>query len=297
MKKTALASLTGLLMLGTAPLHAATLDDVMTELKNLRHENTTIRKELAALRHREETHTTRAPAITVTHNTAQRAQAAHAEAVAPTTFRGGVSPRSVQAPLYPDEIYDWGGFYAGLNAGYAKGSTNNILTVIPGGSYLLSSANDGGFAGGQFGYNLQYDRVVLGIEADYQVASIGGQVNLDTLSNSSLKDFATIRGRIGYTFGRFLPFVTGGLAAGKIDYTNYLLLSPEVIHDSHVQKGWAAGGGFEYGLGGGWSGKLEYLHADLGKHDYLVDLGAIYGETFTVHPTIDLIRAGVNYHF
>jgi opacity protein-like surface antigen len=42
-------------------------------------------------------------------------------------------------------------------------------------------------------------------------------VNLNTESRIKVKDYATLRGRFGYTFGQFLPYAVLGVAAGRVD--------------------------------------------------------------------------------
>ena len=50
---------------------------------------------------------------------------------------------------------------------------------------------------------------------------------------------ATVRGRVGYTFDRFMPYVTGGLAIG--DIRAHAATWP----DDHLNFGWTVGTGFE----------------------------------------------------
>src|SRR5207244_8121204 len=77
----------------------------------------------------------------------------------------------------------WRGFYVGVNAGGGFGNTGARETGLPntGALALLASRdftlnhNASGFvAGGQVGYNVQFDRWVVGIEADISGANIGG---------------------------------------------------------------------------------------------------------------------------
>ena len=70
---------------------------------------------------------------------------------------------------------------------------------------------------------------------------------------------------------------------------------------SQDQVGWAAGAGVEAALGGGWTGKVEYLHVDLGSFSYTYTSTTTFPfrGTFsaTSHVTDDIIRVGVNYRF
>ena len=76
-------------------------------------------------------------------------------------------------------------------------------------------------------------------------------------SNSWL---ATVRGRVGYAFDRFLPYITGGLAVGNIKASQ-----PGFTGGDDTNAGWTAGGGLEFVIAGNWTAKAEYLYVDLGK--------------------------------
>ncbi len=94
----------------------------------------------------------------------------------------------------------------------------------------------------------------------------------------------TARGRLGYAFDRFLPFVTGGAAFGDIKNTI------STVGSSTANKaGWTVGGGLEAALTGPWTAKVEYLYVDLGR-------GASLAGADTRFNT-NLVRAGVNYRF
>ena len=81
------------------------------------------------------------------------------------------------APIVP--IYDWTGFYIGINGGYSWGRSNttvsyfNTITgapiIPPAGSITDAGFNlDGGVFGGQIGYNWQFSSWLFGLEADAQ---------------------------------------------------------------------------------------------------------------------------------
>ena len=66
------------------------------------------------------------------------------------------------APYYypPPAIFNWTGFYAGLNLGYQWGSVSNF------------SGNPSGIAGGgQIGYNWQVGQFVFGAETDIEASA------------------------------------------------------------------------------------------------------------------------------
>jgi outer membrane immunogenic protein len=193
---------------------------------------------------------------------------------------------AIQQPAYYPAI-DWRGFYVGINGGGAWGDSK--WTSI-GGTFDVS----GGMIGGTVGYNWQWGSpFVLGLEGDLDWTNIDGSSNAICpigckTSNSWL---ATVRGRIGYAFDRFMPFITGGLAVGDIKASQ-----PGFFGSDDVNAGWTAGGGFEFIIAGRWSAKAEYLYVDLGKFNCGFACGNGFNPdnvSFNTH----LVRGGVNFRF
>jgi outer membrane immunogenic protein len=158
----------------------------------------------------------------------------------------------VKAP--PVAVYQWTGWYAGLNAGYGWQDKNAAFSgdsfgTLPGAGTIFTdglvdqslqgpSTNhpayrqalhmSGFVGGGQFGYNLQVaPRWVTGFEADLQYSGLkssalfaapdsGGGVDLGATSSHQLEWFGTLRARLGYLVNdRLLAFGTAGLAYGE----------------------------------------------------------------------------------
>ena len=93
-----------------------------------------------------------------------------------------------------------------------------------------------------------------------------------------------MRGRVGYAFDRFMPYVTGGAAFGNIKST-----VAGVGSSDETKAGWTVGGGLEAALAGPWTAKVEYLYVDLGRG------GSILGADTRFNANI--VRAGLNYRF
>ena len=79
--------------------------------------------------------------------------------------------------------YNWAGFYVGVNGGYAWNEGGVSVSPVEAfncdGSWCgwenrAQKSLEGGFGGGQIGFNLQRDRLVYGLEADIQGADING---------------------------------------------------------------------------------------------------------------------------
>jgi outer membrane immunogenic protein len=163
--------------------------------------------------------------------------------------------------------YDWSGVYAGISGGHGwtdvtQGwitSTFRGLGTWAGDVDETLSAN-GGLIGATIGLNHQFDKVVIGLEADISYASMGtdGQAfdgNIWAPGDSSVETWrtelewlGTIRGRAGYAFDRFLVYGTAGLAIGgavdktRFDYDNGSGSSRSVAaQDRNTHLGWTAG--------------------------------------------------------
>jgi outer membrane immunogenic protein len=96
--------------------------------------------------------------------------------------------------------------------------------------------------------------------------------------------------RLGYAFDRFLPYVTGGLAAGDVRAT-----TPGFAGASQTNLGWTLGAGVEVAIAGNWSAKAEYLH--VGLVSFNCGLACGLTATDNVSWQADLVRGGVNYRF
>ncbi len=98
-----------------------------------------------------------------------------------------------------------------------------------------TSASYGAF----IGYSVQWDALVLGVDAAYNrnssleatatdsisrqfVTSDGFDNNVTVTATASVKliDYATLRGRAGYAIGQFLPYAFLGAAIGRFNYVS-----------------------------------------------------------------------------
>jgi outer membrane immunogenic protein len=195
---------------------------------------------------------------------------------------------AVKAPVYAPAVYNWTGFYVGINGGGAWG-TSNWSNPLGGSSF---NAN-GALIGGTAGYNWQMGQAVFGVEGDVDWSSIKGTgpatcvvAGCETKNNW----LGTFRGRLCYAFDRVLPYVTGGLAVGDIKANSALGSASE------TRAGWTVGGGVEAAITGPLTAKIEYLYADLGSMNCATTVcGGAVATNVNYHANI--VRAGLNYHF
>lgn len=194
-------------------------------------------------------------------------------------------PTKAGAPLLsPAPAMTWTGFYVGLNAGY--GWANTSVTGAAGSSNLT-----GFVGGGQIGYNWQVGALVLGLEGDFQGT---GQTNSATALGITVEQklpwFATARGRLGYAFGPWMLYATGGAA-----WVNYKLSATSLgttVSDNATKAAWTVGGGVEWMFMPRWSIKAEYLYLDTGTTTV-----TLFGTPISGRAKDSIARLGVNYHF
>jgi outer membrane immunogenic protein len=216
-----------------------------------------------------------------------------------------------KAPMYkapPMLVYDWTGFYIGVNGGIsvAKDRTS-LLTTLPSAEQTNLSPF-GAIGGGQIGYNWQVNSLwLLGVESDIQASGETTNrtclLSCGTLLSANLSQkidwFGTTRARVGWVDGPVLTYLTGGLAYGHFSTTVTETAAGVPIGgvtSGTTKAGWTYGSGVEASLGGNWTGKIEYLYVDLGKRNTLFanQIGTQLLQT-RIHDNI--FRVGVNYRF
>src|ERR1700681_3424966 len=185
-----------------------------------------------------------------------------AVAVATPSFAAGLPRPAYKALRNPVYVapFSWSGFYVGINGGYGWGKSDWSSAVTTG-----SAKPKGALAGGTVGYNFQTGSIVWGAEGDFDFSWVKGSdtggTGVCAAPGCETKNtwFATGRGRVGYSFDRWLTYITGGAALANIK------MSPNNgLNESKTKLGWTAGLGVEYAFMGSWSAKLEYLYAALG---------------------------------
>jgi outer membrane immunogenic protein len=187
------------------------------------------------------------------------------------------------APIYVP-VYNWTGVYLGINGGggWGKSQWDGID------NFDIS----GGLIGGTVGYNWQFGQVVVGVEGDIDWSGIKGTTVVRCAVGCSTRNdwLATVRGRVGYAFNRFLPYLTAGLAIGDINAT-----APGLPAGSTTKAGWTVGAGVEAGIVSSVSVKAEYLYFDLGNFNCGFNCGLAGNGNVSL--AAHTFRAGLNVRF
>jgi outer membrane immunogenic protein len=201
---------------------------------------------------------------------------AKAKPIAPVTE---VAKASVSAPAR-----DWTGLYVGLNGGYSFSGTSTSDGYDT--SYITTI--QGGYGGGQVGYDVQSGRTVFGVVADADLSGTKGSVtNIDVITNSETYT-ASLRLKGGYLIDdNTLVYLTAGYSANnqKLEDTTYS------ISDTKLLNGYVVGGGIEQFLAKNISAFAEYRYSSYGTATYT------WNGSISVDYSQSEVRVGLNFHF
>ena len=206
---------------------------------------------------------------------------------------------------YIAPMYNWSGFYIGINGGWGS-SRNRYEWTGPLGVTALGYSADatGGLCGGQIGYNWQAGSWVFGLEAQYDWADLNkayyGPVGTWSVG-SKVDALGFFTGRIGYAANNALFYLKGGAAVANNDQWA-AWNGVNFASASNTRWGGTVGVGLEYGFAPNWSFGVEYMHAWLGNNDYAWTPANLVGTTSAwnnLHASqeLDLVTARINYRF
>jgi outer membrane immunogenic protein len=239
-------------------------------------------------------------------------------AFAAPALAADLAPSYIKAPPpVVAALYDWSGFYIGINGGGGSSRkcwdfTNNFgAFVVPEGCHDAT----GGTVGGQIGYRWQSSAWVFGLEAQGNWADFrGSNISLfsvppGVLANRSRIDaLGLFTGQVGYSWNSFLLYVKGGAAVTRDRYEGYfavpfVIFPAGTVFDQATETRWGGvvGVGGEYAFAGNWSFSLEYDHLFMGTRsmDFTttgVPAGA-FSRTESIRQDVDMLTARVNYRF
>ncbi|HYM99503.1 MAG TPA: outer membrane beta-barrel protein [Aestuariivirgaceae bacterium] len=222
---------------------------------------------------------------------------------------GASGARATEPPSNPD--FRWSGFYVGGHVAHHEIKASGLFdgTGEPAGPFLLDRIGDEGLHGGvQAGYNWQWGRFVLGLEADVAKGGFGKSaptVQDGTATEAGLLSYpvrgdldylATARIRAGLTVSsQGLLYVTAGAGFTRFEMD---------IADGRSRialdaSGLVFGAGAEIALSKDISLRAEWLHVDFDKGLTIADVAvsgvfdANDGDHVKLNQ-IDLMRIALN---
>jgi outer membrane immunogenic protein len=225
---------------------------------------------------------------------------------------GAASPADLPArtytkappPAYVATVYDWSGFYIGVNGGW--GNVYNFWTLqTTAGTFPEGGTNgNGGTVGGQIGYRWQSGPVVFGLEAQGNWANLSGRntsvaaPNAGFDNTSNLDSFGLFTGQIGYAWDNALLYAKGGAAVTDTKYNDLITgTGAVVVTSSDTRWGGVVGAGLEYGLAPNWSAAVEYDHLFMGNNTESLTTPPTLFATDLISQNVDLVTVRVNYEF
>jgi outer membrane immunogenic protein len=215
-------------------------------------------------------------------------------------------PYTKAPPPMMAAIYDWSGFYIGLNGGW--GSSHKCWDfTTPAGAFVASEGchdATGGVAGGQIGYRWQSSAWVFGLEAQGDWANLRGSnqsLAFPAFTNRSRIDaFGLFTGQVGYAINNALLYVKGGgaVTADRFDVWTTAGNILAATGTSSNRWGGTVGAGVEFGFAPNWSAGVEYDHLFMGTQSstFTTPAGTFFG-TDRVRQDVDLVTARVNYRW
>lgn len=213
-------------------------------------------------------------------------------------------------------LYNWTGFYAGLQGGWMGGGNDRVgyfssTAAVPSYTNLGNLAVRGGFIGGRLGYDWQAagSPLVVGVVGDLNASwakrSIAGvtAAGLAFDGRSKVDWDGSLRLRAGYAFDRFLVYATGGLAVVHDKYRLNGAFTPfnSALSAGKTFVGGTIGAGLAYAVTNNMTVGLEYRYTGLSSKTASGPLYLGVAQVGTVHtkptPSFHRVSATIDWKF
>jgi outer membrane immunogenic protein len=223
-----------------------------------------------------------------------------------------------KAPPVVAPIYNWSGFYIGLNGGGASSHNCWDLTATIGVGAVPPTSGGchdatGGLAGGQIGYRWQVTNWVFGLEAQGDWANLTGS-NISTigtfgrvpfLNQTKIDAIGLFTGQVGYAWNNVLWYAKGGAAVTHDRYAGISQIAvvgfpANAAFDQANDTRWGGtiGTGLEFRFAPGWSVAVEYDHLFMGSSSgNLINFMGGFDRTQSVKQDVDMGTVRLNYAF
>jgi len=207
------------------------------------------------------------------------------------------APAAVKAPAF-----SWQGFYIGGEIG-GSWARSKVRTWDMNGRYESWATKPDGFVGGLYaGYNFDAgSNIIIGIDTDILWTDVDGSDTQGMVkARVKQKWVGATRARIGYAAERWLPYIAGGVAYGRINGSVGLFDAGGVQIDgsdrTKTRAGWTLGTGVDYAMTDDVLLRLEYRYADFDKKTYHI-AGKDTGGGYRIKYNANDFRFGVAYKF
>lgn len=217
---------------------------------------------------------------------------------------------ALKAPML-EAAYNWTGFFVGASGGVLNGRT--AWDFIPA---FVGTANPrfaGGLGGVQAGYDQQFGKWVLGVEANFNGTNAHGSrpcpppADSFVVCETGVNWFGTATARAGYAlWDRSLWYVRGGVAfsESKVGLScttgpaNLVGIANCYSLDTQRRAGWTVGFGSEFALTKNWTVRSETNYYDMGTKRFNIPANALgLPVQMDVAETGFVTTVGLNYRF
>jgi outer membrane immunogenic protein len=211
-----------------------------------------------------------------------------------------------KAPVLMPALYDWSGFYLGLNGGW--GTESRCWDSISANGAIIAADGchntSGGFAGGQLGYRFQTGPWVWGLDLQGDWADLKGSsvsiVNPANINRSRMDGFGLFTGQIGYAFNTALLYFKGGgaLVADRNDVISNGVIVASAPGDN--RWGGTVGLGAEFSFAPNWSAAVEWDHLFIANNNaaFTMPAGGVFGTGGDrLRGDADMVSVRVNYRW
>jgi outer membrane immunogenic protein len=216
-----------------------------------------------------------------------------------------------KAPPMVAALYDWSGFYLGINGGGGwshkcwNATSGFGIPIVPAVSEGCHDAT-GGIIGGQIGYRWQSSAWVFGIEAQGDWADLRGSntslvLGAPFVNRSTIDALGLFTGQVGYAWNNVLWYVKGGAALTNDKYEGLTFGSAVVDRATETRWGGVVGSGLEFGFAPNWSVAVEYDHLFMGHRNLSFTSVAppvgINTRIDSIRQDVDMVTARINYRW
>ena len=205
-------------------------------------------------------------------------------------------------------IYDWSGFYVGLNGG--GGSSHGCWTLNNSAGVPITPIGEGcntatgGLAGGQIGYRWQTASWVFGVEGQGDWANLkGSNASLTALipytNQTKIDAIDLLTGQVGYAWNNVLLYVKGGAAVTDNKYSSFFTATGIPFNQtSDTRWGGAVGTGIEVSFASNWSVAVEYDHLFMGNPSVTFPAtNSAVSRSDNIRQDVDMGTVRLNYRF
>jgi outer membrane immunogenic protein len=226
---------------------------------------------------------------------------------------GPATSADLRTPIYKAPppvapVWRWTACFVGGHAAALRAKSEDWVVQTPGGDFfgqsLGSHVVNGWLGGVAAGCDYQFaGSWVIGLQGDAAWSNSAGShdstLETGVAYHSRVKSLASVSGRLGYAWDRFLAYVRGGAAWERDDYWATTIVLGTAYVASETRPGWTVGVGSEYAFTEVLSGFVEYNHYDLGARTVtlipqVAGLRVAFAE---IKETKSVIRVGLNLRF